>query len=89
MSGFASEPVRTDEQAEYATFRDGASVHPMAQRHERDSSSSANGTVTGSEGEIDISASQRMLSAVSGSLLTSILGIHPQPIPSNRAMSNT
>ena len=77
MSGFASEPIRTDERAEFAAVRNGASVEPLGQRHDRDDSNRGDSDIIKKrtlEGEIDISASQKMLSAVSGSLLTSLLG---------------
>ena len=81
MSGFASEPVRTDERAEHAAPQDGTSVienHHDGQRHDRSqgnpNSSQASVTRDGDNGEIEISAPQKMLSAVSGSLLTSLLG---------------
>ncbi|KAL9639088.1 MAG: hypothetical protein Q9164_001151 [Protoblastenia rupestris] len=80
MSGFVSEPVRTDEQVEHATSKDGASVPYADQRHDRSRNIDErdNDTVTindedNREHEVDISASQKMLSAVSGSLLTSLL----------------
>lgn len=81
MSGFASEPVRTDERAEHAAPQDGISVigndHDR-QRHDRSQSNpnsiQASVTRDGDNGEIEISAPQKMLSAVSGSLLTSLLG---------------
>ena len=81
MSGFASEPVRTNERADHAAPQDGASVignRDDGQRHDRSQNdppgSQSSGTRDGDNGEIEISAPQKMLSAVSGSLLTSLLG---------------
>ena len=74
MSGFASEPVRTDERAEHVAPQDGASVIGHDRSQSNLNSSQASVTRDGDNGEIEISASQKMLSAVSGSLLTSLLG---------------
>lgn len=79
MSGFISEPVQTDEH-QVATPSHGNSEHSPGQRH--DISSNGAGSSKSvimndpneSEVELDISAGQKMLSAVSGSLLTSLLG---------------
>ena len=81
MSGLLSEPLRADEQ-QFATLKDGEQNHQrlQGQRHTRISDSlESSSTMTAkkskeSEAEIDISAGQKMLSAVSGSLLTSLLG---------------
>ena len=78
MSGFASEPVRTDEH-QVATSRHGDSGKL---RDRQSSSAEADEAVTMDEAseleieelETEISAGQKMLSAVSGSLLTSLLG---------------
>lgn len=82
MSGLLSEPLRVDEQ-QFASLRNGEDNHQslQGQRHTRipDSlESSSTMTMKNSkepEADIDISAGQKMLSAVSGSLLTSLLGI--------------
>ena len=82
MSGFASEPVRSEEH-ELASVRDGTQSALQGQRHDRIPSDSGRGnSVTmvrmdniEPEKETEISASQKMLSAVSGSLLTSLLGM--------------
>lgn len=82
MSGVVSEPSTSDEQ-KLTTSRNGDTVY-RGQRHDRiqDTSGQPN-PVTMDESnepevediETDISAVQKMLSAVSGSLLTSLLGI--------------
>lgn len=78
MSGFISEPARTDEH-QIATPSHGNSEQPPGQRHNissRGAASSNSVTMNDSgepEVEMDISAGQKMLSAVSGSLLTSLL----------------
>lgn len=82
MSGFISEPVRTD-QHKVATSSHGSSdLSPgHTSRHDIFSKGTASSdSVTmndpdDAEMEMDISAGQKMLSAVSGSLLTSLLGI--------------
>lgn len=61
------------------------SVLPQGQRHDRIGNGTSKATIammSGSRGEeeldaVDISAGQRMLSAVTGSLLTSLLGKTP------------
>lgn len=79
MSGFISEPVRTDEH-QVATSSHGNSEHTPGQGHDRLSKGpGTSNSVTMNEhdepeAEMDISAGQKMLSAVSGSLLTSLLG---------------
>ncbi len=82
MSGVASESSRFDEQKP-ATSRDGDTEY-RGQRHYRIQDTSAKpNSVTMDESnepevenvETDISAVQKMLSAVSGSLLTSLLGM--------------
>ena len=79
MSGFISEPVRTDEH-QVATSSHGNPEHFSAQGHDRSSKGpGTSNSVTMNEqdepeAEMDISAGQKMLSAVSGSLLTSLLG---------------
>ena len=82
MSGVVSEPSRSDEQ-KLATSRDGDTEY-RGQRQSRiqDTPTEFNSvTMNGYkkpelEGvETDISAVQKMLSAVSGSLLTSLLGM--------------
>lgn len=84
MSGFISEPVRTDEH-QAATSSHGNSDYFSRQRHDRlskgpgTSKSVIMGEQDEPEVEMDISAGQKMLSAVSGALLTSLLGnsLHP------------
>ena len=84
MSGFISEPVRTDEH-QAATRSHGNPDNLSSQRHDRlFNGPSTSNSVTMNENdeqdvETDISAGQKMLSAVSGSLLTSLLGsfLHP------------
>lgn len=81
MSGLLSEPLRADEQ-QFATLNNGENGRQSlrGQRHTRISDSLKSGDTitmnkpTDSEAEVDISAGQKMLSAVSGSLLTSLLG---------------
>ena len=79
MSGFISEPVRTDEH-QVATSSHGSPDNFSTQRQHRLSNGpSTNKSVTMNEHdeqdvEMDISAGQKMLSAMSGSLLTSLLG---------------
>ena len=81
MSGIVSEPYRSDEQ-KLATSRDGDTEY-RGERHYRIQNTSAeHKPVTMDESNepdmedvvTDISAVQKMLSAVSGSLLTSLLG---------------
>jgi len=76
MSGFISEPLRTDEKAA-STHGHGSktsSTQGKNNLHVPEHGDSGP-TVTMSESkEMDISAGQKMLSAVSGSLLTSLLG---------------
>ncbi len=79
MSTFISEPVPTDEQ-QVATSSHGKSEHLLGQKHDRSSEGvGTSSSVTMNEPnepevEMDISAGQKMLSAMSGSLLTSLLG---------------
>lgn len=79
MSGLLSEPLRSDEQ-EFATLRHGDSAKTQRQRPNRPSDGFGSGkSVTMDDDgetlpEVEISAGQKMLSAVSGSLLTSLLG---------------
>ena len=82
MSGFASQSVRPNEH-ELRSVRDGQQSPSQGQRHDRlpNISSATNSVTMGRmddiepEIETEISASQKMLSAVSGSLLTSLLGV--------------
>ena len=84
MSGFISEPVRTDEH-QVATSTHGSPDHLSSRGHDGlydDSSTSKSVTINEHDEqdvEMDISAGQKMLSAMSGSLLTSLLGslLHP------------
>lgn len=82
MSGVVSEPSRSDQQT-LATSRDGDTEY-RGQRHYRIQDISAEqkpATMDESnepdpgDAVTDISAVQKMLSAVSGSLLTSLLGM--------------
>ena len=79
MSGFISEPARTDK-AQIATSSHGNSEHSPGYGHNISSEGvgSSNSVIMNDsddrEVEMDISAGQKMLSAVSGSLLTSLLG---------------
>ena len=79
MSGFISEPTRTDEH-QVATSSYGKSDFPLRRRHDVSSEhtgpskSVAMDDSKVPEDQMDISAGQKMLSAVSGSLLTSLLG---------------
>ena len=83
MSGFISEPVRIDEH-QVATSSYGSPDHP-GQGHDRlFKGMGTSNSITMSEHDepvvgTDISAGQKMLSAMSGSLLTSLLGslLHP------------
>lgn len=98
MRGFPSEPLHSEEEI-FATSRDGASDHSeqfQQHQHKRISETLGSGdAVTMEENNepeiedaaVDISAMQKMLSAVSGSLLTSLLGMfflfpQSQPLPS-------
>lgn len=82
MSSFASDRLRADE-GQVTTAEHGASTDLLGQRHERVEGGnggevSAMGSgARDSEPEVEISAGQKMLSAVSGSLLTSLLGAYP------------
>ena len=74
MSGFITEPLRSDERGH------GRLEDTEGQRHDRISGGILGVTAVTRSGrdepetEVDISAGQKMLSAVSGSLLTSLLG---------------
>ena len=82
MSGVASEPSTSDEQ-KLATSRDGDTEYREQRPYRIQETSTEPNPVTmdeSNEPEVedfvtDISAVQKMLSAVSGSLLTSLLGI--------------
>lgn len=87
MSGFVSEPLRTDEA--FHSSRDGSTTSSLQAQKSPPKSGTTDSTVTMSQfkaaaGSMEISASQKMLSAVSGSLLTSLLGkfqypsLHPE-----------
>ena len=85
MSGLISEPTRTDEH-QVATSSHGNSEYSLRHRHDISSkhtgpnNSVAMDSSKAPEAPLDISAGQKMLSAVSGSLLTSLLGTYvPQP----------
>ena len=82
MSGFISEPER-DREIQRALEHYGKRAQREGQRHNRmegdlrDVNSAVvvvGGVESNDQAEVDISAGQRMLSAVSGSLLTSLLG---------------
>lgn len=81
MSNFASDRLRADE-GQVATAEHGESTDPLAQRRKRVEGGnggevSAMGSgASDSKPEVEISAGQKMLSAVSGSLLTSLLGAY-------------
>ena len=80
MSGFVSEQSRSNDR-DFATARDGARLNLQGRTLDNTSDGSGgdmtmsikNATETVSETEI--SAGQKMLSAMSGSLLTSLLGL--------------
>ena len=82
MSGVVSEPSRSDQQTP-ATSRDGDTEYPGGRHYRIQDTFADHKLVTmdeSNESEVedvvtDISAVQKMLSAVSGSLLTSLLGI--------------
>ena len=82
MSGFISEPER-DIEIQRASRQYGEAAQAQGQRHDRmaRNASDADSAVaiksrieSESQTEVEISAGQKMLSAVSGSLLTSLLG---------------
>ena len=75
MSGFVSEPPRSDENG-LATGRYGNTGLTQGQRHDRLEAGNSNGDIMADADNVsqDISAAQKMLSAISGSLLTSLLG---------------
>ena len=79
MSGFVPEPARSDEK-ELATRRHGGTGFTQGQRHDRLKTATnsidimADVDDSSHDAVADISASQKMLSAVSGSLFTSLLG---------------
>ena len=83
MLDVVSEPSRSDEQ-KLATARDGDTEYRGQRRYRIQDTSAEPNPVTMNETnepevenvETDISAVQKMLSAVSGSLLTSLLGIY-------------
>ena len=80
MSGFITEPLRSDERTAFSTLGHGGLEDTEGQRHDRISGGILGVTAVTRcgrdepETEVDISAGQKMLSAVSGSLLTSLLG---------------
>ena len=82
MSNFVSDTARADE-GQVATAKHGESTNLLGQRHDRvgggdesDGSTMAS-SANEPEAEVAISTGQKMLSAVSGSLLTSLLGNTP------------
>lgn len=83
MSGFISQPLRSDKEKS-APPKDGDSEHFQGYRHNRIPGTAREySSVTMDEAnepeiqdmDTEISAGQKMLSAVSGSLLTSLLGM--------------
>lgn len=82
MSNLVPDRLKADE-GKVATARHGESINLLGQRHDRlenrdEAATSAMGSnASDSESEVEISAGQKMLSAVSGSLLTSLLGRVP------------
>ena len=80
MSGFISEPTRSDEK-ELALRQNAGKSHIQGQEHDRiPGGTGQEQSPVGKHGgdrdeDIEITASQKMLSAVSGSLLTSLLGM--------------
>ena len=80
MSGFIAEPIRSDDK-ELALRRSAGDLHIQGQGHDRtlgdiiqeQHPTSRHGS--NRDEEIEITASQKMLSAVSGSLFTSLLGM--------------
>ena len=81
MSGFISEPERSHEQLENAETNYGGSEGSKGQNVEKMAEGSPRGSAVtlderyGQSIDTEISVGQRMLSAVSGSLFTSLLGI--------------
>ena len=81
MSGVVSEPSRSDQQR-FATSRDGDTDYRGQRQYRIQDISAEHKPVTMDESNepdmedttMDITAIQKMLSAVSGSLLTSLLG---------------
>lgn len=77
--------TRSSDEEGLATAKHGDNSYPWGQRHDRTLKESETGSIAvtrdamGDPQETEISASQKMLSAVSGSLLTSLLGkvLHP------------
>jgi len=74
MSGFVLEPLRTDEKASSAPGYGITTSSPQGQTNTPEYSESGPTVTMSDSKEMDISAGQKMLSAVSGSLLTSLLG---------------
>ena len=80
MSDFITEPIKSDERTAFSTVGHGGLEDTKGQRHDRIPSGVLGVTAVirsdrdEPEPEVDISAGQKMLSAVSGSLLTSLLG---------------
>ena len=76
MSAFIAEPARSDDIAEEA--RSGIGVSGRGQRHDRISLEDDSTAITGAKDvggrDSDVSATQKMISATWGSILTSILG---------------
>ncbi len=76
MSGFISEPLRINEKTSSAHGHGSATSSAQGQNnlHVPERGESGPTVTTSDPKEMDISAGQKMLSAVSGSLLTSLLG---------------
>ncbi|SLM39960.1 mitochondrial carrier [Lasallia pustulata] len=78
MSNLVPDRLKADE-GKVATARHGESINLLGQKHDRlenrdEAATSAMGSnASDAESEVEISAGQKMLSAVSGSLLTSLL----------------
>ena len=81
MSGFASEPERShEEQLAHVPTHHAESCDKENERMSMASSESTQAGVDGAGGvpaDTEITATQKMISAVSGSLLTSLLGQPP------------
>ena len=78
-----------DDEEAFAAVGHGDNKYYWGQRHDRILNESDTGGIAvtrdamADPAETDISAAQRMLSAVSGSLLTSLLGTFYSPAPSS------
>jgi hypothetical protein len=89
MSAFAALPARADQ--EPMEGHDRQERRAQGQRHDRIDGGVGNGAGSGGERDeaVEITVSQRMLSATTGSLLTSLLGNAPsQPRPRGRVLTD-